>query len=123
MRIVVDEGNKARPDIACLSDILRACTIADAAIGIPQEPPTNILRAQSGSGPQSAGLYVQTGPDGSSNLALYPAEGGELQITSPVVAAGARLSRNDVPAGGWLHININGADLRVPLFTPEQAGG
>jgi len=88
----------------------------------PNPAPTNTLNIQAGSGQAAAGLYVQKGENGSSNLGLYPGPGGELQIASPVTDQGARLSLNDQPVF-WLHINVNGRSLRLPLFTPEQAGG
>ncbi|WP_336947499.1 hypothetical protein [Asaia sp. HN010] len=88
----------------------------------PNPAPTNTLNIQAGSGLAAAGLYVQPGTNGSSNLGLYPGPGGELQIASPVTDQGALLSRNDQPIF-WLHINVNGRSLRLPLFTPEQAGG
>lgn len=90
-------------------------------ISIPSDP-DNTLQIQAGAGTQAAGVYVQSGTDGSPNLGLYPATGGELQISSPTVAGGSKLSENDVPVQ-WLHINVNGQDLRIPLFTPAQAGG
>ncbi|GBQ14718.1 hypothetical protein [Swaminathania salitolerans] len=88
----------------------------------PHTAPNNTLNIQAGSGQAAAGLYVQKGENGSANLGLYPGPGGELQIASPVTGQGARLSLNDQPAM-WLHINVNGKSLRLPLFTPEQAGG
>lgn len=87
----------------------------------PNSAPTNTLNIQAGTGQAAAGLYVQKGDNGSSNLGLYPAAGGELQIVSPVSNAGGGIA--SVAAGGFLHININGADYRLPLLTPEQAGG
>jgi len=90
-------------------------------IGTNQNP-NNTLQVQAGSGQQAAGIYVQEGPSGSPNLGLYPADGGELQIASPTVAGGSSLTNNPVP-DQWMHINVNGQDLRIPLFTPAQAGG
>jgi len=83
--------------------------------------PTNILTVQAGSGEQAAGIYVQEGNGGSGNLGLYPANGGELQIASPVSNTGAALPAS--VEGGFLHINVNGSDFRIPLLTPAQAGG
>ncbi|WP_408872291.1 hypothetical protein [Gluconobacter roseus] len=85
------------------------------------ENPTNALQVQAGAGMQAAGLYVQEGTGGSGNLGLFPASGGELQITSPVTGAGATMP--SVADGGFLHININGADYRIPLMSAAQAGG
>jgi hypothetical protein len=28
-----------------------------------------------------------------------------------------------IPAYGFLHINVNGTDMRIPMFSPTQAGG
>ena len=84
---------------------------------------TNYLAIQSGAGTQAAGLYATEGPNGSPNLGLYPASGGEIQTSAPVVAAGSSLANNPVPAGGWMHINVNNQDVRIPLFSPAQAGG
>ncbi|CDG40848.1 hypothetical protein [Asaia bogorensis] len=87
----------------------------------PNLSPTNTLNIQAGSGLGAAGLYVQKGDSGSPNLGLYPAAGGEIQMSSPVASPGAA-----VPAkaeGGFLHLNVNGTDYRVPLFTVEQVGG
>ncbi len=83
--------------------------------------PTNALQVQAGAGTQAAGLYVQEGTGGSGNLGLFPAEGGGLQITSPVTGSGATMPA--VADGGFLHININGADYRIPLMSPSQVGG
>jgi hypothetical protein len=83
--------------------------------------PTNILQVQAGTGAQAAGIYVQEGAGGSPNLGLFPATGGELQLTSPVTNAGGTITAT--AAGGFLHININGSDYRIPLLTPAQAGG
>ncbi|EHH67020.1 hypothetical protein [Gluconobacter morbifer] len=79
------------------------------------ENPTNMLQVQAGTGTQAAGLYVQAGQDGSTNLGLFPGAGGELQITSPVSNAGGALPAT--ADGGFLHININGADYRIPLVS------
>ncbi|AOX17709.1 hypothetical protein [Kozakia baliensis] len=87
----------------------------------PNASPTNTLNIQAGSGPAAAGLYVQEGPNGSANLGLYPAAGGELQISSPVSNAGGAMPAT--AAGGFLHININGHDYRIALLSSEQAGG
>lgn len=84
------------------------------------ENPTNALQVQAGAGMQAAGLYVQEGTGGSGNLGLFPASGGELQITSPVTGAGATMP--SVADGGFLHININGADYRIPLMSAAQVG-
>lgn len=81
---------------------------------------TNSLQAQAGAGTQAAGIYVQEGEGGSPNLGLYPGTDGELQITSPVSGAGAALPAT--AGGGFLHININGTDYRLPLMTVDQAG-
>ena len=84
--------------------------------------PTNTLYVQAGSGTGAAGLYVAEGSSGSPNLGLFPASGGTLQMSSPAVAPG-----NTIPGGiqpsGWLKININGSDVRIPYFTSTQAGG
>lgn len=90
------------------------------SIGIAAEP-TNVLQVQAGTGQQAAGIYVQEGASGSPNLGLFPASGGELQIASPVTGAGASLPAS--VGGGFLHINVNGEDYRIPLFTATQAGG
>jgi hypothetical protein len=84
--------------------------------------PTNTLYVQAGSGTGAAGLYVAEGSGGSPNLGLYPASGGELQIQSNALAPGNTLPGGIQPSG-WLKININGADVRIPYFTPTQAGG
>ena len=81
--------------------------------------PNNTLNIQAGSGQQAAGLYVSEGTNGSANLGLYPASGGELQMSSPVTTGG------NLPTGtavAYLHINVNGTDYRIPLLTPTQAG-
>ncbi|GBR35863.1 hypothetical protein NKW55_09150 [Gluconobacter kondonii] len=83
--------------------------------------PTNALQVQAGAGTQAAGLYVQEGTGGSGNLGLFPASGGELQITSPVTGTGGTMPT--VANGGFLHINVNGADYRIPLMAPDQVGG
>ncbi|GAN55569.1 hypothetical protein Tasa_048_194 [Tanticharoenia sakaeratensis NBRC 103193] len=83
--------------------------------------PTNILSVQAGSAGQAAGLYVEEGASGSPHLGLYPASGGELQITSPVSDVGGALPSS--VGGGFLHINVNGSDFRIPLLLPSQAGG
>ncbi|MBF0858789.1 hypothetical protein HKD24_06125 [Gluconobacter sp. LMG 31484] len=95
---------------------------AVASVIMPDGTPTNTLQVQAGVGQQAAGLYVAEGSGGSGNLGLYPADGGELQITSPVTGSGSSLANNEVPQG-WLHININGTDYRIPLFSAAQAGG
>lgn len=95
---------------------------AVASFIMPQGTPTNTLQIQSGVGQQAAGIYVAAGKGGSANLGLFPGAGGELQISSPTVPSGSSLVNNPVPTK-WLHININGEDLRIPLFTPAQAGG
>ena len=84
--------------------------------------PTNTLSIQAGSGSAAAGLYVNEGSGGSPNLGLYPASGGTLQLASPAVAPGNTLPGGIQPSG-WLHINVNGADVRIPYFSPTQAGG
>lgn len=86
----------------------------------PHETPTNTLNIQAGSGQAAAGLYVQKGDDGSPNLGLYPAEGGGIQMSSPVSASGSAVPLH--AEGGFLHLNVNGTDYRVPLFTLEQVG-
>jgi hypothetical protein len=83
--------------------------------------PNNILNVQAGAGQQAAGLYVQEGQNGSANLGLYPAAGGEIQMTSPISAVGGALPAT--AGGGFLHININGTDYRIPLLSASQAGG
>ncbi|MGY8607007.1 hypothetical protein ACTVH1_15140 [Gluconobacter cerinus] len=83
--------------------------------------PNNTLQVQPGAGTQAAGLYVQSGENGSSNLGLFPEEGGQLQISSPVTNAAGTLPAT--VGGGFLHISVNGTDYRIPLMTPEQAGG
>ncbi|WP_336762031.1 hypothetical protein [Asaia sp. VD9] len=87
----------------------------------PNARPTNTLNIQAGSGLAAAGLYVQRGENGSANLGLYPAPGGEIQMSSPVASPGAAVPAE--AAGGFLHLNVNGKDYRVPLFTVEQVGG
>jgi len=82
--------------------------------------PDNFLSVKAGSGEQAAGLYAQTSGSGNGNLGLYPAQGCEIQATSPVSGVGDALPTT--VAGGFLHININGTDYRVPLFTVEQVG-
>ncbi|GAP24699.1 hypothetical protein J4P41_10435 [Gluconobacter sp. NFX36] len=82
--------------------------------------PNNALQVQAGAGSQAAGLYVQQGANGSANLGLFPAEGGELQISSPVSGEGMTLPTT--ADGGFLHININGSDYRIPLMSPAQVG-
>jgi hypothetical protein len=84
--------------------------------------PTNTLSVQAGSGSGAAGLYVSEGASGSPNLGLYPATGGELQISSNFLSPGNTLPGGIQPSG-WLKININGSDVRIPYFTPTQAGG
>jgi hypothetical protein len=81
---------------------------------------TNYLEIETGNGPQAAGIYVVEGSSGSANLGLFPASGGELQISSAVTATGATAAA--VPAYGFLHINVNGTECRVPLFSATQAG-
>lgn len=83
--------------------------------------PNNTLQIQPGEGQQAAGIYVQEGTQGSGNLGLYPAAGGELQITSPVSNVGGALPAQ--AGGGFLHFNVNGTDYRIPLLTVEQTGG
>ncbi|WP_438384076.1 hypothetical protein ABHV46_07140 [Asaia sp. BMEF1] len=87
----------------------------------PNTAPTNTLNIQAGSGLAAAGLYVQKGENGSPNLGLYPAEGGEIQMSSPVASPGGAVPLE--AEGGFLHLNVNGKDYRVPLFTAEQVGG
>ncbi|WP_336946397.1 hypothetical protein [Asaia sp. HN010] len=87
----------------------------------PNMAPTNTLNIQAGSGLAAAGLYVQKGENGSPNLGLYPAEGGEIQMSSPVASPGGAVPLE--AEGGFLHLNVNGKDYRVPLFTAEQVGG
>ena len=82
--------------------------------------PASTLDIQAGQGAGAPGLYVAQSSGGSANLGLFPAAGGELQIQSPVGNAGGALPAT--AAGGFLHINVNGADLRIPLLTPTQAG-
>ncbi|AQS89392.1 hypothetical protein AA101099_1533 [Neoasaia chiangmaiensis NBRC 101099] len=89
-------------------------------VGI-NENPTNTLQVQAGTGQQAAGLYVQAGAEGSANLGLYPAAGGALQMSSPVSNAGGAIA--GTAGGGFLHININGSEFRIPLLLPTQAGG
>ncbi len=84
--------------------------------------PTNTLYVQAGSGTGAAGLYVAEGSGGSPNLGLYPASGGELQIQSAVVSPGNTVTAGIQPSG-WLKININGTDVRIPYFSTSQAGG
>jgi hypothetical protein len=83
--------------------------------------PTNTLEIQSGATTQAAGLYVLEGSGGSANLGLYPASGGELQVTSASTTTGATAAV--VPAYGFLHMNVNGSEVRIPLYSPSQAGG
>ena len=80
---------------------------------------SNVLVVQAGVGNGAAGLYASGSTN--ANLGLYPGAGGELQIGSPVTTSQNALPA--VPDGGYLHINVNGADLRVPLLSPAQAGG
>ncbi len=82
--------------------------------------PASTLSVQAGSGAGAPGLYVAQSAGGSANLGLFPAAGGELQIQSPVGNAGGALPAS--AGGGFLHINVNGSDLRIPLLTPSQAG-
>ena len=82
--------------------------------------PVSTLSVQAGAGAGAPGLYVAQASGGSANLGLFPAAGGELQIQSPVGNAGGALP--GTAAGGFLHINVNGSDLRIPLLTPAQAG-
>ena len=82
---------------------------------------TNSLYTQAGAGQQAAGLYVAEGTGGSPNLGLYPSTGGEIQTSGPVSNVGGTISAT--AGGGFLHINVNGVDLRIPLLTPAQAGG
>lgn len=109
--------------IQFLDDVL---AIEDAAgnavfsVGI-NENPTNVLQVQAGSGQQAAGIYVQGGLGGSQNLGLYPGLGGEIQMTSPV--SGLAGAVPTTASGGFLHININGQDYRIPLFEATQVGG
>lgn len=87
----------------------------------PASAPASTLQVQAGSGAQAPGLYVEQSPGGSANLGLYPASGGELQVQSPVSGEG-----NSTPStapGGFMHINVNGQDWRIPLYSPAQAGG
>ncbi|GBR44235.1 hypothetical protein [Neokomagataea thailandica] len=83
--------------------------------------PNNTLQVQSGDGEQAAGIYVQEGAQGSANLGLYPAAGGELQITSPISNVSGVIPTQ--AGGGFLHFNVNGTDYRIPLLTVEQVGG
>ncbi|WP_256126878.1 hypothetical protein [Ameyamaea chiangmaiensis] len=83
--------------------------------------PDNILMVQSGTGTQAAGLYAIPAASGNGNIGLFPASGGELQISSPISGSGSVMPAT--VGGGFLHININGADYRIPLCTVEQAGG
>lgn len=87
----------------------------------PNSAPTNTLNFQAGSGLAAAGIYVQEGVNGSPNLGLYPAEGGEIQMSSPVASPGGAVPLR--AEGGFLHLNVNGRDFRVPLFSAEQVGG
>lgn len=87
----------------------------------PNTMPTNTLNVQAGSGLAAAGIYVQKGEKGSPNLGLYPAEGGEIQMSSPVASPGGAVPLS--AEGGFLHLNVNGKDYRVPLFSVEQVGG
>ena len=80
--------------------------------------PTSYLVLQTGSN-SAPGLYA--GGAGSANLGLYPQAGGELQISSPISNSGGAMPAT--AAGGFLHLNINGVDWRVPLVSPTQAGG
>ena len=82
--------------------------------------PVSTLNVQAGSGAGAPGLYVAQASGGSGNLGLFPAAGGELQIQSPVGNAGGAMP--STAGGGFLHINVNGTDLRIPLLTPTQAG-
>ncbi len=89
---------------------------------------TNYLEVQPGVGQQAAGLYAIKGPNGSANLALYPANAGsaqvgEIQTAGPVVTPGNTIPGGITPANGWLKINVNNQDMRLPLFSPAQAGG
>ena len=82
--------------------------------------PASTLSIQAGNGSGAPGLYVAQSSGGSANLGLFPASGGELQIQSPVGNAGGAMPAT--AAGGFLHINVNGTGLRIPLLTPSQAG-
>ena len=81
--------------------------------------PTNIVRYEPGTGTQAAGFYAMGGTGGSQNLGLFCGDGGELQIAS---AAHTGSSPSGAPVL-WLHVNVNGTDYRLPLYTPAQAGG
>ncbi len=81
--------------------------------------PVATLQAQPGVGSGAASIQVQSGGP-NQNLGLYPGSGGEIQTAGPVTAPGNAMATQPQ---GWLHININGADVRVPFFSPTQAGG
>ncbi len=83
--------------------------------------PTNTLQIQSGASTQAAGIYVIEGSGGSANLGLYPASGGELILSSSVTPTSTTAAL--IPAYGFMHINVNGTEMRIPLFSPTQAGG
>ena len=90
------------------------------SISVSQNP-TSALNLQAGNGAGAPGIYTQQGAGGSANLGLYPASGGEIQTQGPVTATGSAPAGS--PAFGWLHVNVNGVDARVPLYSPAQAGG
>ena len=87
----------------------------------PTASPASTLQVQAGTGGQAPGIYVEQATGGSANLGLFPAAGGELQVQSPISGVG-----NSTPStapGGFMHINVNGQDWRLPLYSPTQAGG
>lgn len=79
--------------------------------------PDNTITIEAGTGGQAPGIYANG--SGTNNLGLFPGTGGEIVTQGPTVGGGAMPASASV----FLHINVNGSDLRLPLFTPSQVGG
>ena len=90
---------------------------------VPAVTVTNTLRVvQSSTGSDAVGLHAKSGgAGGTANLALLPDAGGEIATAGPIVGLGAALPAT--AGAGFLCLNVNGQEVRIPLLTPAQAGG
>ncbi|OUJ14207.1 hypothetical protein [Acetobacter sp. DsW_063] len=93
----------------------------------PNAAPNATLQIQAGSAQQAAGLYVNGGNDGSANMLLSCASGGNFMFDGAMVAANTSVPFTAAPAYGWLQAGVLVGGVwqqgRIPVFSATQAGG
>ncbi|NHO33338.1 hypothetical protein [Acetobacter fallax] len=94
---------------------------------LPMADPNATLQVQAGTEQQAAGLYVNEGNNGSPNMLLSCATGGNFMLQGEMVAANTATPFTAAPAYGWLQAGVlvggSWVQGRIPVFSADQAGG